>query len=326
MRIERVGVDEGAGHVLVHNVLDDDGKKRVAKGTLLAPEDLETLRALGHTEIEVARLEPGDIREDEAARRIAAALLAGASGLEGTRAVGGRVNIHAVRAGVLHVSEPRLNALNALPGVTLATRPQHAVATPDARRVATLKIIPYAIPEEVVERARDAAAGLLRLAPLRPQRVALLVTAASGAAERLTRQFEAPTRARLERLGATLESVESVAPEEAAIADAARRLLDTHDALIVAGQTSIMDETDLTPRALAAAGAEIALHGAPVEPGNLLALAYRDEQWILGAPGCARSPSTNVVDLVLPRLLAGERLGPEAIAAFGLGGLLLGGP
>lgn len=322
MRIERVGVGEATGHVLVHNVVDGAGKKRVAKGTLLAAGHLDTLRALGFSQVEVATLEPGDIREDEAARRIAAALLGGDRHLEATRAVGGRVNLHATRAGVLHVDEPRLAALNALPGVTLATRPQHAVATPDERRVATLKIIPYAIPEAVVTRARDSAAGLLRIDPLRPQRVALLVTAEPAAAGRLTRQFEGPTRARLRRLGASLDAVESVTPDEEAIAAAARRLLDSYDALVVAGQTSIMDAADVTPRALEAAGARVALHGAPVEPGNLLALAYRGEQWIMGAPGCARSPSTNVVDLVLPRLLAGERLGPDAVAALGLGGLL----
>ncbi|HBY95303.1 MAG TPA: molybdopterin-binding protein, partial [Chloroflexi bacterium] len=100
------------------------------------------------------------------------------------------------------------------------------------------------------------------------------------------------------------------------------RLAEQVDLLIVAGQTSIMDEEDITPRALRAAGATLELHGAPVEPGNLLALAYFPRTPVMCAPGCARSPSHNVVDMVLPRLLTGERLGRAEIAELGLGGLL----
>ncbi len=83
-----------------------------------------------------------------------------------------------------------------------------------------------------------------------------------------------------------------------------------------------MDPDDLPLRALRAIGAQVTVYGAPVDPGNLLAIAYRDETPILCAPGCARSLSYNVVDLVLPRLLTGDQLDQSKIAALGLGGLL----
>ncbi len=132
-----------------------------------------------------------------------------------------------------------------------------------------------------------------------------------------------PTRTRLERLGATLDRVETVPREQAAIRETAARLAKELDLLIIAGQTSIMDEDDTILRGLRDAGAEVVVHGAPVEPGNLLSLAYFPHTTVLCAPGCARGLNYNVVDIILPRLLLRDRLERADIAALGLGGLLV---
>ncbi|MCB0154937.1 MAG: molybdopterin-binding protein, partial [Anaerolineae bacterium] len=92
--------------------------------------------------------------------------------------------------------------------------------------------------------------------------------------------------------------------------------------VLIAGETSIMDLDDITPRAIKAVGGEIVHHGVPVEPGNLLLLAYWEQTPIVGAPGCARSNQFNVVDMVLPRLASGERLSRRDLAALGHGGYL----
>ena len=106
------------------------------------------------------------------------------------------------------------------------------------------------------------------------------------------------------------------------IGKAAARLASQSELLIIAGQTSVIHEEDTTLRALRQVGAEVAITGAPVEPGNLLALAYFPETPVMCAPGCARGLKRNVVDLVLPRLLLGDRLERMDIAALGLGGFL----
>ena len=92
--------------------------------------------------------------------------------------------------------------------------------------------------------------------------------------------------------------------------------------VLLAGETAIVDRQDIAPRAIERAGGTIEAFGAPVDPGNLLLLAYVGSVPIVGAPGCARSRKANVVDELLPRLLAGERVGRRDLAAFGAGGLL----
>ena len=92
--------------------------------------------------------------------------------------------------------------------------------------------------------------------------------------------------------------------------------------VILAGETAIMDRYDIAPRAVERAGGEVTCFGAPVDPGNLLMLGYLGEASIVGAPGCVRSPKTNIIGLVLPRLLAGDRLTQADIVALAHGGLL----
>lgn len=325
MEIQTRPIDAAAGHIVVHNIGDETGKKVIKKGWTLTDEHIETLRDMEIAQLDVAVLDQGDVHEDDAAVRLAEALQT--SAFETTRPVGGRVNIHTKERGVVYIDVERLNTLNSLPGVTLGTVTPYSVVRPEKgeSQIATLKIIPYAVPGETLAHAIELAEnrpGILELRPLPAQRVALLITAEPAAFDKVRKQFETVTRDRVERLGSTLETVELVEMDETAVADTARQLLDTHDMLIVAGQTSIMDEEDVTPRGLRHAGAEVALHGAPVEPGNLLALAYTPEKPIMCAPGCARSPSHNVIDMVLPRLLAGERLDRKDIATLGAGGLL----
>jgi hypothetical protein len=241
---------------------------------------------------------------------------------------GGRVNLRANVDGLFQIDADRLLELNMLPGITLATRRQHAVVGPgqDTDNIGTLKIIPYAVSRDDLDRALALAEHRPGIVEVRPfpqgRQAALLLVGEPAAQDRVRDAFEPPIRTRLERLGAELGAVEGVAQDEQAISQAAARLARAADLLIIAGQTSIMDQDDTTLRALRQAGAEATLSGAPVEPGNLLALAYFPDTPVLCAPGCARGLKRNVVDLVLPRLLLGDRLDRSDIAVLGLGGFL----
>jgi len=333
MRLEERAVGEAAGTILMHNVADEAGTRVLKKGIRLAKEHLAELAAMGRTHVEVAILEAGDVHEDEAAQALAGALRTDEMHL--SRPTGGRINLRAVVDGLLEVDAPRLLALNLVPGIALATRRQWTVVGPgqETDNLATLKIIPYAVRQADLEQALLLAAarpGILEVRPFRQQRAALLLVGDGMVRPRLRQDYEGPTRARLERLGTELGAVEGVDQEEQAIAAAVSHLAAEAGLLIIAGQTSVMDEEDTTLRGLRRAGAETTVAGAPVEPGNLMALAYlprpaeqgRPGTPILCAPGCAKGMKRNIVDMILPRLVLGDRLERADIAALGLGGFL----
>jgi molybdenum cofactor cytidylyltransferase len=192
--------------------------------------------------------------------------------------------------------------------------------------VATVKILPYGVPESVVQTAESIAANtpIIQVDALRPRRAALILSGSPTAQKRIVQGFDPPLRARLEALGATVESVDFVPLEdeqgEVELAALLQRV--TADLIVLAGETAVMDENDIAPRAIRRAGGEVIAFGAPVDPGNLLLLAQLNNTPILGAPGCARSPKVNIVDWVLPRLLVGDKLTHEDIFSLGHGGLL----
>jgi molybdenum cofactor cytidylyltransferase len=326
MRFEERAVTDAAGAILLHNLADADGTRVLRKGVLLDDEHLARLAESGIARVQVAILEDDDVHEDEAASALAAAMQT--DELELAPSAGGRVNLRATADGLLEVDAERLLAFNVLPGIALATRRQHTVVGPNQEtdNVATMKIVPYAIARRDLDRAlalASARPGIIEVRAFqRGRRAALMLVGEPAVHDKLRESFEAPTRTRLEGLRAVLSIVEGVEQEEEAIAEAAARLAEDVDLVIIAGQTSVMNEEDSTLRALRRAGAELTLSGAPVEPGNLLALAYLPGTPVLCAPGCARGLRRNVMDVVLPRLLLGDRLDRREIAAWGLGGFL----
>jgi molybdopterin biosynthesis enzyme len=324
MKFQRVAVSQARGHILGHNVVFD-GRRLLKKGRRLLDAELDVLARTGSDAVYVAMLEPNDVEEDAAALRIATPL-ARAGSLQLKAAYGGRVSLLAPGHGVFSVRREPLLELNLLEGVTLATLPAHSAAAP-GQLVATLKVIPFALPEATVSAAEVLAArGLLSFRALGPRRVSLLVSGAESRQSRLFDTFRAPLLERISRLGPHTISASYVALEddpERELAAAIEVELDAGvDLLILVGETATMDPDDLGPRAIRRAGGRVDAVGAPVFPGNLLLIGHRDGSMILGAPGCVRSRASNVVDLVLPRLLLGDRLGPSDIAELGQGGLL----
>lgn len=322
-----VPLDEALGAILGHNVSDPEGRPLFRKGRVLTREDLALLEEQGRRRVYVARPGADDVREDAAAERVARAL--SGPGLRTTRPAAGRVNLMAEERGVLRVDVARLARVNGRPGVTAATLP-HASAVVREQAVATVKIIPFALPSRVLGEVEAIAAEggpPLRLDPLGKRRVALLLSGATAARGRIERQFADVIRARVEGLGSLLETVEFVELDEEAGEERLERALRALAAagaelVILAGETAVVDAEDIAPRAIRRAGGEVTAFGAPVDPGNLLLIGDLGGVPVLGAPGCARSRRLNVIDRVLPRLLAGERLDGVALAELGHGGLL----
>lgn len=327
MRLETLPLELAAGHILCHNLADERGRKAFQKGRVVRPDDLPRLRELGHQALRVAVLAPDDIHEDEAAARLAAAVAG--PGVEATAPHTGRVNLRAVHAGPLEVDAAALLAINELDGLAVATLPDHSLARP-GRALATIKIIPFAVPAADLcraEAAGRAAGGVLRVRPLCVRAVGVILVSSPAARLRVERGVYPAVEARVLELGGQVLGPRTVPPDEGAVAAAVGELCaQGAELIVVAGETSVVDLDDVTPRAVRLAGGRIEQYGAPVEPGNLLLLAYLDGPAaplpVLGAPGCVRSRDLNVVDLLLPRLMAGETLRRRDIVALGHGGFL----
>jgi molybdenum cofactor cytidylyltransferase len=321
---------ETLGKILCHNIADEQGHKALHKGAMIGTYEMGRLQALDLKEVMVATLEPGDVHENIAAQRLAAACAG--DGIEANEASGGRVNLLAKQAGLLKIDSEALREVNRIDGLTIATVQRDRVV-PAEKMIATIKIIPFAVAEADLARAEAICrerGGIIAVHALPATHVGVILAGSENARERVMKSFAPPIRARVEGLGSIVRDVVYVAYQSKAIASAIELLrVAGAGMIIIAGETSIMDRDDITPRGIVQAGGEIEHYGAPVEPGNLMLLAYLPALFggasvpVLGAPGCVRSRDTNVVDLVLPRLLAGEHLGREDIIALADGGLMM---
>jgi len=313
-----VPLADAAGAVLAHSLVLDNVRFR--KGLALEPDHIAALASAGLETVVVARRGPDDEDENAAAARIGARLVS--DGLRLSPVATGRANLIAESAGVLRVDVRAINTLNAIDeAVTLATLSDFAPVRPD-QLVATIKIMPYAVPGDIVEAGE---ATLLeppiKLHQYQGGSVRLVMTRTPGFKESLIEKGEAAVRSRVEALGYRLDDVQTVAHAEDDIADA---LKDTNaDLTLILGASATSDRNDVAPGGVVAAGGVVDRFGMPVDPGNLLFLgSMPNGKPVVGLPGCARSPALNGVDWVLERLAAGFPVTGAEIAAMGVGGLL----
>jgi len=317
-----VPVAEAEGAILAHSLRL--GTIALKKARVLSQADLDLIAGAGLTRIVVARLEPGDVSEDEAAQRVAAAA-AGAE-VEPSAPFTGRANLFARTRGLLVFDRERLDRLNLVDeAITLGTLLPFAAVEPQMM-VATVKIIPFAAPAEAVERCVAAARSggpLLRVAPFLPLSLGLVQTRLPGLKESILDKTREVTDGRLRALGCRLVLEERCGHATAELAPLIRDAIGHGiDILLIHGASAILDRRDVIPAAIVAAGGRIDHFGMPVDPGNLLLLGHVGERAVLGLPGCARSPKVNGFDWVLERLVAGLPVGSDEIMRMGSGGLL----
>lgn len=327
MKFGRVPLAAAAGGILAHSLHLESG--RIAKGTALTWSQVDALQAAGISDVVVARLEPGEMGEDAAAGRVAAAI-AGDEVLARKPATG-RSNLHAQACGLLEYNVAGLDAMNLVDeAVTIAALPPYAVVEA-GQMAATVKIIPYGVREAVIDRIVGIAAGQrfqLRVRPFQPKRVGLIQTFEGEANAHLAEKTRRVTAARLALLGSHISTERMCLHHEQAIAAAITGVLsERSDLVLVVGASATTDRGDVVPAGINCAGGRILHLGMPVEPGNLLVLGEtRSHVPILCLPGCARSPALNGIDWVLERLLAGIPVRPADIMRMGAGGLIKGSP
>jgi molybdenum cofactor cytidylyltransferase len=322
MKAQTVDIKESTGRILCCTISRPGGKKLLAKGHLLSDDDVRLLETEGMQQVWVTELEDGEICEDEAVMQIASEM--GCGCLEIKLAAGGRANLVATEDCCVLVDDELLKQINCAASIVIATCTNFSYAKA-GQRIATVKSAPFAVGNAQLEamisilkergpilqaRAiRNAAVGVLYSDPV------------SG--DRGRQLFENIMRQRLEHFGVSATYVLSCLEEEASVARSLQHLLRSRPTVIlVASTTAPAGPEDVIGRSMAKIGCHLERFLAPVEPGNLLLLSFKDDVPIVSAPGCFRSAKPNVVDLVLPPMLARYRVSGWEVAGLGHGGLL----
>jgi len=322
MRAQTVEIQQSAGRILSAAIFRPGGKKLLAKGHVLREEDVRILQSEGMNRIWVAELEEGEISEDEAVCAVAGEIACGCYEIQ--LAPGGRANLVATADCCVLVDEDLLRQINCTSGMVIATTMNFSFAT-RGQRIATIKSAPFAVVtsdlEGLVQMLKDRG-PLLQARPAQDASVAV-VYCDPMSGDKARTLFEPVVRQKLERFGIRTHASLAVLENEEHVSRAMQQMLRAKPSvLLVASTTAPAGPGDVVGRAMAKIGCGIERFLAPVEPGNLLLMGYKDDIPILSVPGCYRSLKPNVIDLMLPPMLARYRVSTWEVACLGHGGLL----
>lgn len=319
-----VPVEEAVGMPLAHDITEIVPGKRKGpafrRGHIVRAEDVSKLLDVGKAHLYIMELEEGELHEEDAARRLARA--AAGPNIRLTEPVEGRVNLVAEICGLLKVDPDLLYRFNALGDLILATIPTNRyVEKGDV--LAGTRTIPVVVSEDLISKAEEICQErpIVTILPLPSRRIHLIVTGSEVFTGRIKDGFEPVVRRKVAQMGSDLEAVK-LAPDDPA--KIAAHIRDSHQAgaeiILVSGGMSV-DPDDLTPEGIRQSGAKVECHGFPVLPGSMFLMAYLKETPILGLSGCVIHDPVTAFDILLPRLLAGDRITRSDIVSMGHGGL-----
>ena len=324
-----IPTEKAVGHVLCHDmtqIIKDKYKDaRFRKGHVVTEEDIPVLLSMGKENLYVWEMAPGILHEDEGAARLAALCQNEHMTLSGPPKEG-KIEVFAACDGLFQVDSQRLNAVNSVGDVMIATRHGNT-AVRRGDKLAGTRVIPLVIPEETLQRAEAAAGGspLLTLTPWKITTAAIVVTGSEVKKGLIADTFSPVVEEKLEAFGVRTLAKTCSGDGVEAVAEAIARMRETGAGLILCTGGMSVDPDDNTPGAIRASGARIVGYGAPVLPGAMFLLGYFDDGVpVAGLPGCVMYARSTVFDLLLPRILAGVEITRADLASMGEGGLCLG--
>lgn len=308
------------GRIACHDVRDGAGRVAIRKGQSLDAGAARLLLALPWEEVHLLELEAGDLHEEPAGARLAQAAVGEGVELKGYS--GGQWTLAAAHRGLLRVREAALAQVNGQPGIAVFTlydlQPVEA-----GEIVARAKVTPLAIAAQVVKRVEECAwgtGGLLGVLPFAPRNIGAVTRETLDPRQRA--RFEAVLQEKVDWFGSRLLPVRYSGGDARAVAGEITALVEAGaDLLIVAG-ASALDPLDPVFLGIGLAGGRMERVGVPAHPGSLLFVGEALGRPVLGMPTCGMFSQATTFDLILPRLLSGERVGNAELAALGHGGLL----
>lgn len=320
--LSTVRVQDAVGSVLCHDItriVPGEGKGPVfRKGHRVTADDIPVLLRVGKEYLYVYEPHADLLHEDDAARRIAAAV-AGPN-LTLTEPKEGRIDFRATCQGLLHIDVAALTAVNSLGQISLATLHSMQEVQP-GQPVGGTRVIPLLIDTAPIEALEAAVpAPIVNVRPFKACRVGVVTTGSEIYHGRIKDAFGPVIRDKFQRLGSSIAG-QAFTSDEISLTSAAieKFVTDGADMIVVTGGMSV-DPDDRTPASIRAAGGRVVTYGSPTFPGAMFLLAYIDTVPVLGLPGCVMYHKASIFDLIVPRLLAGLDVSAGDIAALGHGG------
>ncbi|NLW44094.1 MAG: molybdopterin-binding protein [Syntrophomonadaceae bacterium] len=324
--MRKVPVGDAVGMTICHDItriIPGEKKSReFRRGDVITPGDINRLRLLGKESVYVWEPDSEHIHEDEAALRLARH--AAGPGLAWSEPNQGKVVLIAQHDGLFKVQVDRLNMINRIGDLAIATLHNNRVVK-KGEVVAGVKAIPLTVHRSKLDEAEKICCRppehLLSVKPFLSLWTGVVITGTEVYSGRIQDGFGSLLRRKTAPFGARMMGQVIVPDSVEVIAEEIRYLVsDGAELILVTGGMSV-DPDDVTPMAIRATGAEVVFYGAPVLPGSMFMLAYRGHVPVCGVPAGALFHKVTILDLILPRIFAGERIEREDIILMGHGGL-----
>ena len=323
--MKEIKVQDAVGQILCHDVTQivrgvvKDAKFR--KGHVITAEDIPELLKLGKEHIFVWENDETKLHENDAAEFLRQ--VTQGKNLSATDVKEGKIELKATCDGVFHVDVDKLNALNEVEEICIATLP-NKIPVRKGKSVTGMRVIPLVIDKGKMERVKEIAGGvpLMNVAPYKKFKVGLVVTGSEIFHERIQDTFTPVIESKLKTFGLEVNWRRLSDDSKGMTNEKISELLELGAEMILCTGGMSVDPDDKTPAAIISTGANVVTYGVPVLPGAMFMLAYKGDVPIMGLPGCVMFCSKTVFDLVLPRVVTGERLSRKDFTTLGVGGLL----
>ena len=322
--------EEAVGQILCHDItqiipgVTKDAVFR--KGHVITEEDIPVLLSVGKDNIYIWENNEKMLHENEAAE-----ILYGMCKNENmcsTDVKEGKIELIAECDGLLKVNREKLNKINSLGEMMIASRHGN-FPVKKGEKLAGMRIIPLVIEKEKMQHAQEVCGegSIFELKKFHHKKVGIVTTGNEVYHGRIEDKFTPVLKAKLAEYDTELigHRISDDNPER--VTGFIQELLELGAELVLCSGGMSVDPDDRTPLAIRNTGAEVITYGAPVLPGAMFMLAYYNGNIpIVGLPGCVMYAKRTVFDLVLPRIMAGEKLTKKDLDCLGEGGLCLSCP
>ena len=327
--ISRIPVEKAVGRILSHDITEirpgEFKGTAFMRGHRIQEADICHLQRLGNQHVYILEVDQDSLHEDDAAMALAEAFCGPGVGWTGPPREG-KIKLVARRHGLLYVDAPRLTDVNLLGDIMCACRHTHTMIRA-GEIVGATRAVPLVVKKTVVDHAMTlAGAHLFRVAELRRPKTGIVITGSEVFSGLIEDRFEPVLRGKIAELDGTCLGAALVPDRPQIIRDEIGAFLDRGADLILTTGGMSVDPDDTTRQGIAMAGASDMVYGAAALPGAMFMVGYIGDIPVLGIPACGLFHRITVVDLVLPRLLAGERIGRRQLAELGHGGMCLNCP